>query len=76
MPFINIKMFPGRSEAQRRDLALKVGDAAMEALGIHAEAFVIAVEEVAREEWNEKVSIPEVDGNPNVIIKNKPREEW
>ncbi|MBE5780999.1 MAG: 4-oxalocrotonate tautomerase [Clostridiales bacterium] len=76
MPFINVKMYPGRSEEKRRKLALALGDTAMEVLGTRAEAFVIAVEEVAKEDWHDKVSVPEVDGNPNVIVKNKPREEW
>ena len=48
----------------------------MELLGAPAEAFVIAVQEVAKEDWHDQVSVPEVNGNPNVIIKNQPREEW
>lgn len=76
MPFINVKMFPGRTQEEREKLAVALGDCAMELLGAHAEAFVVAVEEVNKEDWHHKVSVPEVNGNPNVIIKNQPREEW
>ena len=76
MPFINVKMFPGRTQEERETLAVALGDRAMELLGAPAEAFVIAVQEVAKEDWHDQVSVPEVNGNPNVIIKNQPREEW
>ena len=76
MPFINVKMFPGRTQEEREKLAVALGDRAMELLGAPAEAFVIAVQEVAKEDWHDQVSVPEVNGNPNVIIKNQPREEW
>ena len=76
MPFINVKMFPGRTQEEREKLAVALGDRAMELLGAPAEAFVIAVQEVAKEDWHDQVSVPEVKGNPNVIIKNQPREEW
>ena len=76
MPFINVKMFPGRTQEEREKLAVALGDRAMELLCAPAEAFVIAVQEVAKEDWHDQVSVPEVNGNPNVIIKNQPREEW
>ena len=76
MPFINVKMFAGRTQEEREKLAVALGDRAMELLGAPAEAFVIAVQEVAKEDWHDQVSVPEVNGNPNVIIKNQPREEW
>ena len=60
----------------RTGKAVALGDRAMELLGAPAEAFVIAVQEVAKEDWHDQVSVPEVNGNPNVIIKNQPREEW
>ena len=33
MPFINVKMFPGRTQEEREKLAVALGDRAMERLG-------------------------------------------
>lgn len=61
MPHINVKMFPGRDDEKKKDLADKLLQCAQEALGCPAEALSVSVEDVAPEDWNRDVGakIPE-----------------
>ena len=61
MPHINVKMFPGRDDEKKKDLADKLLQCAQEVLGCPAEALSVSVEDVAPEDWNRDVGekIPE-----------------
>ena len=61
MPHINVKMFPGREESVKKELAEKIMVLAQETLGCPMEALSVSVEDVAAADWNQKVSevIPE-----------------
>ena len=61
MPHINVKMFPGRDDEKKKDLADKLLQCAQEALGCPAEALSVSVEDVAPEDWTRDVGekIPE-----------------
>ncbi len=61
MPHINVKMFPGRSEDQKKELADKLRQCAQESLGCPAEVLSVSVEDVNPESWNSEVgeTIPE-----------------
>lgn len=55
MPHISIKMYPGRTEEVKKDLAEKVRDFMVQEMNMDAKYFSVAVEEVEKENWQEEV---------------------
>ena len=53
MPHIDIKMFPGRNDEMKKELADKIVEAAMETLGCPKEALSVAVTDVEQADWND-----------------------
>ena len=61
MPHISIKMYPGRSEEVKKDIAVKTRDFLVEEMGMDAKYFSVSVEEVEKEKWQEEV-VDKIDG--------------
>ena len=55
MPHISIKMYPGRTEEVKKELAEKVRDFMVQEMNMDAKYFSVAVEEVEKENWQEEV---------------------
>jgi phenylpyruvate tautomerase PptA (4-oxalocrotonate tautomerase family) len=55
MPHIDIKMFAGRDEATKKNLAEKVFETAVAELGCDPSHLSVAVHDYDPSEWNEKV---------------------
>lgn len=55
MPHIAIKMYPGRSEEVKKDLALKTRDFLMKEMNMEAKYFSVSVEDIEKEKWQEEV---------------------
>ena len=51
MPHVSIKLWPGRSEEQKKDMAEKIKQAVMESTGASESYISIAIEEVDSSEW-------------------------
>ncbi|MBI3911369.1 MAG: 4-oxalocrotonate tautomerase family protein [Armatimonadetes bacterium] len=61
MPYINVKMYPGRTEEQKRELARRIVQDVMEVCGISQPSLVpVVIEEVPPEEWSATVG-PELE---------------
>ncbi len=61
MPYINIKMYPGRPESLKREIAEKVQATVLELCGFTDPAICpVVIEEVAREDWDAQV-VPEIE---------------
>ena len=60
MPHIAVKMFPGRTEAQKQEFAAKVVEAAMSVFGSSASSLSVAITEVEPSDWDAKVYDPEI----------------
>lgn len=56
MPFIDVKMFPGRDEEVKKAFAEKLIDSAAAELGAPKEAFSVAITDVKPEDWNAEVA--------------------
>lgn len=69
MPHVNIKLWPGRSEKQKAQLAEEVTKAVMKAIGASDDSISVAIEDVASSQWMEKVYNPEIRDKPNAIYK-------
>ena len=54
MPHIDVKMFPGRNDEIKKNLAEKLLKTAAEELQIPAENLSVSVEDVDPKKWNEK----------------------
>jgi 4-oxalocrotonate tautomerase len=69
MPHVIVKMYAGRSEQQKKNLAAAITQAVMTTLSHGEDAVSVAIEDVAPENWVEKVYKPDVLGKPDTIYK-------
>lgn len=61
MPHISVKMFSGRTDAEKQDLADRLTRAVMDALGHGEDAVSVAIEEVEQSQWMDKIYTPEIE---------------
>ena len=59
MPYIAIKAYP-KDEATKKEIVERINQAFLEVWGCSQEAINISIEEVAPQEWDEKVMQKEV----------------
>jgi 4-oxalocrotonate tautomerase len=69
MPHIIIKMYPGRSEEQKRKLVDRIAADVADIAQCELKSISIAIEEVPSEEWAEKVFTPDIVGNSHLLYK-------
>lgn len=55
MPHIAIKMYPGRTEEVKKNLAEKVQETIMKELNMEEKYISVSVEEIEKENWQEEV---------------------
>jgi 4-oxalocrotonate tautomerase len=51
MPVIHVEMWPGRTQAQKRDLAKAITDAVVSIANTTPEATIVIFDDVAKENW-------------------------
>jgi 4-oxalocrotonate tautomerase len=69
MPHISVKLYPGRTEEQKKAFARRVVEAAEEELEASSAHISVAIQEVAPEDWEEAVYKPEVLANEKYLYK-------
>jgi 4-oxalocrotonate tautomerase len=69
MPHVVVKLWPGRSEEQKRQLAEKITKDVVDTLNCGEEWVSVAMEEIPSTEWAEKVYRPEIVKRPEIIYK-------
>ena len=69
MPHVIVKLWPGKSEAQKSRLAERIAQDVMDVLGYGEESVSVAMEEVKAEDWAEKVYKPDIEGKPGQLYK-------
>lgn len=69
MPHIIIKMYPGRSEEQKRKLVDSIAGSVSSFANCELKSISIAIEEVPSEEWAEKVYKPDILGKSHALYK-------
>ena len=69
MPHIIVKCLKGKSEEQKRLLAEKLTQAAAPIIGLGEDSFSVSIEEVAPEDWREKVYVPDIIGQKERLYK-------
>lgn len=55
MPHIDIRMFSGRTEEKKKEVAEAVVEAMMESLGCERSHLSVAIHDVEPDKWNEEV---------------------
>lgn len=60
MPHITIQMIPGRTDAQKQEMALGVQQFLTETYGIGREFISVSIQDVSMERWQEEMAkVPE-----------------
>ncbi len=55
MPHIAIKMYPGRSEELKKEIAVKTRDFLAQEMGMEEKFFSVSVEDIEKNQWQEEV---------------------
>jgi 4-oxalocrotonate tautomerase len=71
MPYVIVKLWPGKSEEQKSRLAQAIAKDVMDILGYGAASVSVAVEEVRSRDWSEKVYKPDIV-NTSATLYKKP----
>lgn len=69
MPHISIKLFPGKSEEQKRELCEAIKNNFISILGSKEESLSIAFEEIEAKNWVETVYKPEIEAKWDNLYK-------
>lgn len=69
MPHIIVKLWPGKSEVQKKKLAEELVKTARSVIGYDEESFSIAIEEVNPEDWAELVYRPDIIEKREILYK-------
>src|SRR3989475_8550948 len=69
MPHVIVKLWPGKSEQQKRRLAQAITKDVMDVLHYGDESVSVAFEEVDAAEWAAKVYQPEIVGKSALLYK-------
>ena len=55
MPHIAIKMYSGRSEELKKEIAVKTRDFLAQEMGMEEKFFSVSVEDIEKDQWQEEV---------------------
>jgi len=69
MPHVNVRMYAGRSEAEKQRLAEAIGKALTETLGSSERSISVAIEDVEPDQWMAEVYEPEITGKQDRLYK-------
>jgi 4-oxalocrotonate tautomerase len=69
MPHVIVKLWPGKSEAQKSRLAERIAQDVMDVLDYGEESVSVAMEEVEPRDWAEKVYKPDIVNKPGQLYK-------
>ena len=69
MPHVIVKLWPGRSEPQKRHLADAITKEVMKALQSDEGAVSVSIEEIEPADWEEKVYRPDIADRPAQLYK-------
>jgi 4-oxalocrotonate tautomerase len=69
MPHVIVKLWPGKSEEQKRRLADAISKDVMNILNYGEESVSVAIEEVSSKTWAEKVYKPDILDNSDKLYK-------
>ena len=69
MPHVIVKLWPGKSEQQKKKLAAEITQAVMSTLHYGEESVSVEIEEVKAADWTEQVYKPDIIAKRGTIYK-------
>ncbi|MCJ2185758.1 tautomerase family protein [Novosphingobium beihaiensis] len=69
MPHVSVKMYSGRSDAEKQALTDRITAAVRETLGYGPESVSIAIEDVSPSQWMSKVYGPDIQQKEDKLFK-------
>jgi 4-oxalocrotonate tautomerase len=69
MPHVIVKLYSGRSELQKQEIAEEVAKAVMASAQCAERAVSVSIEDVEPDEWAETVYKPDIIGKPEQLYK-------
>ena len=69
MPHVIVKLWPGKSEEDKRRLADAISKDVVNILNYGEDSVSVAIEEVSSKSWAEKVYKPDILGNSDKLYK-------
>ena len=69
MPHVIVKLWPGKSEQQKKKLAEEVTKAVMSTLNYGEESVSVGIEEVKPQDWTDQVYNQDILGKRDTIYK-------
>ncbi len=69
MPHVTVKMYPGKTDAQKAEMAEAIAAALMASTGTAEKAISVSIEDVAQADWEAQVYRPEIVGRPETLFK-------
>jgi 4-oxalocrotonate tautomerase len=69
MPHVNVRLYAGRSDADKASLAEAIAKALTETLGSSERSISVAIEDVAPDDWMTEVYDPEITAKADRLYK-------
>ena len=69
MPHIIVKLYPGRTEEQKKNLAEAITKDVVSIVKCEEKSVSVAIEEISPDEWAEKVYKPDIISSRNKLYK-------
>lgn len=69
MPHIVVKLYAGKTEAQKSELTRRIVDAFVTTLGSSEASLSVGIEEYDPKDWKEKVYAPDIEGKAGTLTK-------
>ena len=69
MPHVSIKLYPGRSEEQKKRLSEEIVKSVVEIAKCEEKSVSVAIEEIQPADWAEKVYKPDILGHWDKLYK-------
>lgn len=69
VPHVIVKLWPGKTEGQKQRLAEEITQSVMSTLNYGEESVSVAFEEIASEDWAERVYRIDIAGNDQNLYK-------
>lgn len=69
MPHIAVKLYPGRTEEQKKKLTEEIVNSVTSICKCDDKAVSVSFEEIAPDDWKEKVYLPEIMSREELLTK-------
>jgi 4-oxalocrotonate tautomerase len=69
LPHVIVKLWPGKTEAQKQELAKAITKDVMQTLGYGEASVSVSLEEIDAARWREEVYLPDIVEQPDRLYK-------